>query len=83
MGPILRAMLTNLFVLFITVSNITFVNQLADFVGNIYFYWFTSTENTPCARKEKNSIHILSTVSSKHEHRKKLTAHITHRMIFR
>jgi hypothetical protein len=36
MGPIL--LIINLFVLFIIVSKITFVNHLAEFVGNIYIF---------------------------------------------
>ncbi len=39
MGPIL--LFINLFVLFIIVlSKITFVNHLAEYVGNIYFYCY-------------------------------------------
>jgi hypothetical protein len=38
MGPIL--LFISLFLLFIIVGKITFVNHFAEFVGNIYFYCF-------------------------------------------
>jgi hypothetical protein len=37
----------------------------------------------PALVQKKNTIHVLSTVSSTHKHQKKLTAHFTHRMRFR
>jgi hypothetical protein len=41
MGPSL--LFINLFVLYIIASKITFVNHLAEFVGNVYFYFLLFT----------------------------------------